>query len=142
MMTAVRLWASAIAKATGGALFNLNLNAVYEFREDAGKAINIGVLSYIVIWAPAVFSPFLLMRALRNGQRTMALGVVLLHVFWFGMTASKAVLFFSALVIFLHTLFKYSRALSLIPAGLSLVVMGALILGTYRLSRFEVRGSD
>ena len=108
------------------ATFNLNLNAVYEFREDAGKAINIGVLSYIVIWAPAVFSPFLLMRALRNGQRTMALGVVLLHVFWFGMTASKAVLFFPALVIFLHTLFKYSRALSLIPAGLSLVVMGAL----------------
>ncbi len=108
------------------ATFNLNLDAVYEFREDAGKAINVGVLSYIVVWVPAVCAPLLLMRFLRDGNRLLALGVVLMHVFWFGMTAHKAVLFFPALVIFLNTLFKHSRALSLIPAGLSFVVMVAL----------------
>jgi hypothetical protein len=108
------------------ATFNLNLNAVYEFREDAGKAINVGVLSYVVVWVPAVCGPLLLMRFLRDGHRILALGIVLLHVFWFGVTAHKAVLFFPALVIFLNTLLKHSRALALIPAGLSLVVMVAL----------------
>jgi hypothetical protein len=114
--------------AAGGlATFNLNLDAVYEFREEAGNAINVGVLSYIVVWVPAVCGPLLLMRALRDRHRTLALGIVLLHVFWFGITSHKAVLFFPALVVFLHALFKRSRALSLVPLGMSLVVMSSLI---------------
>jgi len=114
--------------ASGGlANFNLDLNAVYDFREEAGNTVNVGVLSYIVVWVPAVCGPLLLMRALRGGHRALALGIVLLHVFWFGITSHKAVLFFPALVLFLHTLFKHSRALSLIPVGMSLVVMISLI---------------
>jgi hypothetical protein len=114
--------------ASGGfATFNLNLDAVYEFREDAGRSINVGIFSYIVVWVPAVCSPLLLMRALRDRHRTLAVIIVLLHVFWFGMTSHKAVLFFPVLVMFLHTVFKHSRALSLIPAGTSVVVMISLI---------------
>lgn len=109
------------------ATFNLNLDAVYEFREEAGAAINVGILSYIVVWVPAVCAPLLLMRALRDGHRALALGIVFLHVFWFGMTAHKAVLFFPALVVFLHVLFKHSRAISVIPVGMSFVVMVSLI---------------
>jgi hypothetical protein len=74
-----------------------------------------------------VCGPLLLMRALRDRHHTMALCIVLLHVFWFGITSHKAVLFFPALVLFLHTVFKHSRALSLVPLGMALVVMTSLI---------------
>jgi hypothetical protein len=109
------------------ATFNLNLDAVYDFREEAGRTINVGFLSYIVVWVPAVCGPLLLMRALRDRHRTLVLGIVLLHVFWFGITSHKAVLFFPVLVVFLHALFKHSRALSLIPVGMSLVVTISLV---------------
>jgi hypothetical protein len=114
--------------ASGGlANFNLNLDAVYEFREDANSAINVGVWSYIIVWASAVCGPLLLMQALRDKQRTLALGIVLLHVFWFGVSSQKAVLFFPALVLFLNAFFKRSCALSMIPAGMSLVVIISLL---------------
>lgn len=113
--------------ASGGlATFNLNLEAVYEFREAAGSTINVGVFSYLIVWVTTVCGPLLLMLALRDGRRVLALSVVLLHVFWFGITSHKAVLFFPALIVFLYMLFKHSRALSLIPLGMSLLVMISL----------------
>lgn len=110
----------------GFANFNLNLEAVYEFREEAGIAINVGAMSYIVAWATTVCGPLVLMLALRDGHRTLALSIILLHVLWFGISAHKAVLFFPVLVLFLYVFFKHSRALSLMPLGLCLVVLVSL----------------
>jgi len=111
----------------GLASFNLNLDAVYDFREEASATLNVGLLSYLVVWVPAVCGPILLMRALRDRNHMLALGIVALHVFWFGVTSHKSVLFFPALVVFLHAVFKRSHALSLIPVGTSLVVMTSLV---------------
>ncbi len=133
---ATALWLSiaGIIVATGwmiasGALatFNLNLDAVYNFREDASSTLNVGVLSYIIVWVTTVCGPIVLMLALRDRRRMLALGIVALHVFWFGITSHKAVLFYPALVVFLNFLFKRSRALSLIPIGLSFAVLVSLI---------------
>jgi O-antigen polymerase len=114
---------------TSGALatFNLNLSAVYEFRDEAGSALNVGAFSYVIVWVTTVCGPIALMLALRDRRRILALGIILLHVFWFGITSHKAVLFYPALVVFLNFLFKRSRALSLIPIGMSFVVLIALI---------------
>lgn len=109
------------------ATFNLNLDAVYEFRDEAGSALNVGVLSYLIVWVTTVCGPIVLMVALRDRRWILALSIVLLHVFWFGITSHKAVLFYPALVVFLNFLFKRSRALSLIPVGLSFAVLAALL---------------
>lgn len=130
------LWLSigGIIVATGwmiasGALatFNLNLDAVYDFREEATATLDVGVMSYIIGWVTTVCGPILLMLALRDRRRVLALGIILMHVFWFGVTSHKAVLFYPVLVVFLSVLFKHSRALSLIPLGLSVVVLVSLI---------------
>lgn len=113
--------------AAGLTNFNLDLEAVYEFREEAGMAINVGAMSYIVVWATTVCGPLVLMLALRDGHRAAAFGIILLHVVWFGITAHKAVLFFPTLVLFLYALFKRSRALSLMPLGMCLVVLLSLV---------------
>lgn len=107
--------------------FNLDLDAVYEFREDANIAIYTGALGYVVVWASAVCGPFVLMLALRRRRYVVAVGIVLLHIFWFGMTSHKSLLFYPLLVVFLYILFRYSRALSLVPIGMSLIVMISLI---------------
>jgi hypothetical protein len=109
------------------ATFNLNLDAVYEFREEASSTLNVGALSYIIVWVTTVCGPIVLMLALRDRRRLLALSIIALHVFWFGITSHKAVLFFPALVLFLNFLFKRSRALSLIPVGMSFAVLIALI---------------
>jgi hypothetical protein len=109
------------------ATFNLSLDAVYAFREDASTTLNVGILSYVIVWVTTVCGPIALMLALRDRRRMLALVIVLLHVFWFGVTSHKAVLFYPALVVFLHFLFKRSRALSLIPLGMSFAVFVSLI---------------
>ncbi len=102
--------------------FNLDLDAVYEFREDANNTIYSGLPGYAVVWATTVAGPFLLMIALRDRRRLLTLGVLTLHIFWFGVSSHKSVLFYPALVISLYTLFKHSRAMSLIPIGMGLAL--------------------
>lgn len=120
--------ATAWMVASGGfAHFNLDLDAVYEFREETASTIFTGPLGYVVVWATTVCSPLLLMLALRNRNHVLVLGMIFLHVLWFGLTSHKSVLFYPALVLFLRALFKYSRALALIPVGMSLAVMISLI---------------
>ncbi len=111
----------------GSSTFNLDFDAVYDFREVTTATIYTGFLGYIVVWATTVCGPFLLMLALRRRRHVFALGVLFIHVVWFGFTSHKAVLFYPVLVMSLYILFKYSRALSLIPIGMTLVVMMSLI---------------
>lgn len=111
----------------GFSSFNLDLDAVYDFREDANNTIYTGVLGYVVVWATTVCGPFILMFALRDRRYPLVLGIFLLHVLWFGISSHKSVLFYPVLVVFLYALFRYSRALSLVPMGLSLVVIISLI---------------
>lgn len=107
--------------------FNLDLDAVYDFREQANDAIYSGVMGYVVVWATTVAGPFILMIALRDKRRILTIGVICLHILWFGISSHKSVLFYPTLVLSLYTLFKYSRAMAVIPSGMTLVVSISLI---------------
>lgn len=117
---AATLWMLA---AVGLSSFNLDLASVYEYRENANKQIYTGFLGYVAVWATTVFAPFLIMLALRRQQIFVLVGFIILYVFWFGMTSHKAILFTPILIFSLFFLFNYSRALSIIPLGYSLVVI-------------------
>ncbi len=107
--------------------FNLDLDAVYDYREYAN--INIfttGAMGYISVWATTVCGPVVLTLALRDRRYMLALGIFFLHVFWFGITSHKSVLFHPLLVLAIYTVFRYSRAVSLVPLGLSVVVLFSL----------------
>lgn len=111
--------------------FNLDLMRVYEFREDSGASINIGLMSYINSWAMKVFGPIALTIALWQKRYIIAVFVIGMHILWFGISAHKAVLFYPFLVIFLWVWFRNTRALSLIALGMSLVVFLSFLLYIY-----------
>lgn len=107
----------------GTSHFNLDLTAVYEYREAAGEAINTGLFGYFNIWTFKVFGPTLLTIALWQRFYWLAAFVGMLHVFWFGVSSHKAVLFHPFIVFFVWFWFRRTRALSVVPIVLSGVVL-------------------
>jgi hypothetical protein len=102
--------------------FNLDLTKVYEFRRDVGSVINIGIISYLNIWAFKVFGPFLLIIFLHKKNYGFASLVFLLHILWFGISSHKSVLFFPFVILFIYLWFRNSKGLSIMPISLTLVI--------------------
>ncbi|WP_410473566.1 hypothetical protein [Guyparkeria sp. TX1] len=112
----------------GVAYLNLDLSEVYEYRRDVGAVINQGFMGYANTWAYKIFGPALLAIALWKRVYWLAALVFALHVFWFGVSAHKSVLFFPFLVLFLWVWFRKTRALSVVPIAMSGVVVATLLL--------------
>lgn len=111
----------------GMANFNLDLTKVYEFRRATGELINIGYMGYVNTWAIKVFGPFLLAYGLLKRNYALAAFAICLHVFWYGVTAHKAPLFYPLIIIFLWFYFQRTKALSFLPLGYLAVIFIALL---------------
>jgi hypothetical protein len=114
----------------GLSYFNLDFSRVYEFRRDVGSVIDRGVMAYFNTWSTKVFGPVLLSLALWKKKYIAAALVLGLHLIWFGVSSHKAVAFYPFLVIFLWMWFRNSRALAILPVGMSLVVVAAYVFFT------------
>ncbi|MNK55090.1 hypothetical protein D3C87_740920 [compost metagenome] len=107
--------------------FNLDLSKVYDFRRDSAEATDVGLMAYVNGWAPKVAGPALLTFYLWKRKYLVAAAVVLLHIFWFGVSAHKSVLFTPLLVLFLWKWFDRTKSLSFVYIGLTLITVGVLI---------------
>lgn len=107
----------------GLVFFNLDLTRVYEYRSDVGDVINDGVMGYLNVWATKVFGPVLLAIFLWRKYYILSIMVFLLYVFWFGVSSHKSVLFYPFMVTFIWMWFRHTRALSLIPIGMLVVLL-------------------
>lgn len=123
----------------GAAYFNLDLTKVYEFRSASAEATGGPIMSYINNWAPKVAGPALLAYFLWKRLYVAAVVVCLLHVFWFGVSAHKAVLFYPLLVVFLWFWFTRTKALSFVFLGMTAVV--SLALAVYLITGDGLLGS-
>lgn len=112
----------------GLAFFNLDFTRVYEFRSEVGDVLNVGLMAYLVTWTTKVFGPILLALAIWRKNYLSASIILGLHVLWFGISSHKAVLFYPFLVLFLWAWFRSTRALALIPLGMSMVVGSAYVI--------------
>ena len=110
----------------GVANFNLDLTKVYEFRRATGALIHVGPMGYINTWATNVFGPFLLAYGLLRKNYILVMIAVVLHVFWFGVTAHRAPLFYPIMIFFLWFYFRKTKALSFLPLGYSAIGSTAL----------------
>jgi hypothetical protein len=108
--------------------FNLDFTRVYEFRREVGEVIRIGPMGYLVTWVTKVFGPVLLAIALWKKKYYIALMVCGLHVLWFGISSHKAVVFYPFLVTFIWMWFRNTKALAVVPVGMSLVIGFAYLL--------------
>jgi hypothetical protein len=111
----------------GLAFFNLDLTKVYDYRSNAGVEIGVRLMGYVSTWAYFVFGPALLTMALWKKAYFLALVVLTFHVFWFGVSSHRIVLFCPLLVIFTWVWFRRTRSLSFVPVVLSVVVVGCVL---------------
>ena len=112
----------------GAGFFNLDLTAVYDYRRDVGEVIGKGPMGYVNTWAYKVFGPALLAIALWKRHFWLAGLVFLLHLYWFGVSSHKSVLFYPFLVLFLWVWFRRTRALSVVPFAMAGVVITVLLV--------------
>ncbi len=110
----------------GFSSFNLDDAAVYDFRDDANNAIYTGAMGYLTVWATNICSPILLLIFLRKKKYHWVVGMVFIHVIWFGISTHKSVLFYPLLVILIYYFFKNLRATAIIPAGFLMIIGLAL----------------
>ena len=108
--------------------FQLDLTDVYEYRRAVGQQINVGLMGYVNNWAYNVFGPTLLALALWRRSWPLAVVALGFHVFWFGVSGHKAVLFYPLPVVFLWWWLRRTRALSVVPLALTGVVLGATLI--------------
>jgi hypothetical protein len=111
--------------------FNLDLEKVYDFREDSELALDNGIYSYLNNWLPKVFAPCLLsILLLENKIKYVAL-VFLLSVFWFSMSGHKSVIFYPFISLIIYLTLRKSESYNLILYSLISVVSISFLLFLY-----------
>ena len=112
--------------------FNLDFSTVYDFRDRSTEIIYVGPLGYFVTWSTTVAGPFLVAETLRLRRYWMSLIVLAFHVFWFGTTSHKSVLFYPALSIFIFYSYRKFKSIVAIPIGMASVI--AIVLLDFHLT--------
>lgn len=108
--------------------FNLNLMKVYEFRELSGDLANVGFFSYFNNWVFGVFSIFLMCYCLYKKRFLYFFVLVLVQVFFFGVSNHKSVLLYPVMIFVLWIYFSRTRTMSIIPLGFLFIIAICLLL--------------
>lgn len=108
--------------------FNLNLMKVYEFRELSGELASVGFFAYFNNWVFGVFSIFLMCYCLYKRKFLSFSSLVIIQVFFFGVSNHKSVLLYPVMIFFMWLYFSRTRAMSVLPFGFSFIVVGCLLL--------------
>lgn len=115
--------------ASGGIrFFNLDLTQVYEFRRDSGALTGRFGFQYLNVWATKVFGPFLMVIGLWKRWWWLVATTVGLHIFWFGVSAHKAVLFYPAVIMAVWFWVRRIPGAGIVPLGMAGVVFAALAI--------------
>lgn len=110
---------------------SFDLLKVYEYRAGADAALNQGFMAYLNNWCYKVFGPSLLAIALWKRIYWLAGILCFMHLFWFGVSQHKSVLFFPLLVIFIYTFRRTLDALCVVPLAIAAIVLLSLTLSVY-----------
>lgn len=106
----------------GIAHFNLDFDTVYDRREFANLGMYGGAMGYVVGWATGVAGVFLLLMGLRDRNFALVLAIIVLHVFWFGLTSHKSILFYPFLVLAVSSFLRRNPSTTMLPVCLAVVV--------------------
>lgn len=115
-----------------GAAANINFDftQIYEYREIAGGLLDVGVFSYLNVWAQKVFNPLLLALGLYRRNRLLVLFALAMQIYFFGVTQHRAHLFVPVLIVMVYWLYLSRISISrlYLIAGTGLLVFLGLTL--------------
>lgn len=108
--------------------FNLDLTKVYDFRDENAELTNVGVLAYFNSWVLKVFSLSLMAYFLLKKEYKFFLLILIIQIFFFGVSAHKSVLFAPFLIFGIYYYLSKTKTLSTIPLLFTLMIIFCLIL--------------
>ena len=108
--------------------FNLKFNKVYEFRSANSVMLDVGYLAYLNIWTYKFFTIFLLVFALFKKKYLYVLPIIAVQVYFYGITAHKAVLFYPFLPIVIWLMFRKNDKLILLPLFFSFIAFSSFLI--------------
>ncbi|MBU2061172.1 MAG: hypothetical protein KKH44_04895 [Bacteroidetes bacterium] len=113
-----------------GAVFNINFNPnlVYDFRDENSSMIDIGFLNYLNIWTYKFFTIFLFLIALSRRRYFLAGSILLIQVYFYGITAHKLVFFLPFFAFGVWYYFSRTKSLIVLPIAYNVIVLIAFFL--------------
>lgn len=107
-----------------GAVYNINFNPklVYEFRDLNSEIIDIGLLAYLNLWIYKFFTIFLISYSLYKGKYITVIFLLLIQLFFYGITAHKITFFLPFFAISIWLYFRNSNLLIVMPVGYSCIL--------------------
>ncbi len=108
--------------------FNINMDLVYNYRDDVNGIINVGIFSYIISWASSVAAPFLLAICFLYKKYLFAFLIMVLHVFFYGVTSAKGIVFYPFLILFVKYAFSNNSKLYVMPLVLFMVCICSVFI--------------
>lgn len=103
--------------------FNLNLSQVYEFREKNSELTNFGILAYLNIWVLKVFNLSLIAYALLKKNRSLLIYLLLVQVFFYGVSAHKSVLFYPLIIMSIYFYLSRTRSIATVPLSFAITII-------------------
>lgn len=106
--------------------FNLDLTKVYDYRELSFEATSKGIMAYVNGWVYNIFSVFAMSFSLYKRNYVVLALLIVIQIFFFGVSAHKSVLFLPLLILAIWKYFSSSRKLAIVPIGLTVLVFFCL----------------
>lgn len=103
--------------------FNLDLSKVYEFRDENAKLTNFGILSYLNSWVIGVFNLSLIAYALLKKKYILLSILILVQIFFYGVSAHKAVLFTPLVIYSIYFYLSRTKSMATVPIAFSSMIV-------------------
>lgn len=107
---------------------SLSLADIYLNRGDLSALNDIALMAYVNQWAFKIFSIMLFALALTRGRYGLALLLVALQVYFFGITARRMILFLPILTAGVWYFYSRGYQLSRLAVGMGSAIVAALLL--------------
>lgn len=123
--------------------FNIDVRKVYQYRDKVAELLDVGVLSYLNLWAYKVFSIFLVCVCLQRQKYGWLFLVLAAQFVFFGLTSHRIVLFLPFLAIAIWFYLDRIEEMTPMPYAAALGLLSALLvfetLGVESLPEIAIR---
>lgn len=117
---------------------SFDLMKVYEKRDSVVELLDISISSYLIRWSNTVFSPLILSLSIWRKNYFLVILIIILNLFWYGITGSKSIIFYPFFILFTYCLAnRKSTNLDILPKAFSIICISSfLILELFKLKIF------
>ena len=111
--------------------FNLDLERVYEFRDENNLVFEGTLYSYLASWTYQIFNMFLIAFFLMKRNFFLVSFFIVFQIFFFSALTQKEIIFFPAILLFSWYFFRRTKSLLIFPVACSFVLLLSMLIDQY-----------